>query len=281
MIGTDFELFMKTGDKHIPVPENINIGSKKGRHVPLGGGTMHRDNIMVELCPNPVVVPGSLATGVASLVEEAEVYLSKAMGETITLDFAPSVKFGGDVLASEYAQELGCDVDYLARDGMATQRMPMNARLLKDSRCAGGHVHISYGEEDNDVSVPLAVHFADVALGTLEATMGKQGIRRTFYGVPGLHRPKTYGQTRGVEYRTPSNLWLASSKRIIAMATNALSMQQVIRNEPFDKIITFLRGTWPVLMAQGTIDNENAEEARGFLAATQDAFPAYRWKLGE
>jgi len=280
MLGTDYELFMRIGDVHIPVPDNLDIGSKNGTHVQLGLGTMHRDNIMVELCPDPVDNVPSMINNVMGLVEQAETYLSKKMGETINLSFEPSLSFEPHLLQSLNAQELGCDRDWLAANGQGICRTPLNATILGKDRCAGGHVHLSYGEPDK-VPEAIAIHFSDLVLGTLEATMGTQGVRRKFYGLGGLFRPKTYGNIKGVEYRTPSNLWLANKNRIEAMATNALSMEAVFKNETVSKIAGFIKTHWTVLHIQNTIALENVDQARMFLQAAQDEFPQYPWKLGE
>ena len=280
MIGTDFELFMKQGDQHIPVPSTLHIGSKNGQHVQLGLGTMHRDNVMVELCPNPVTSADAMIENVMGLVDQAEVYLSSRMGEPIKLGYDPTVRFGMDDLNHEYAQELGCDVDFLAANGIGTERDAMNADKLGTVRCGGGHVHLSYGVHNECIQPPVAVHLADLTLGTLEATMGSQGARRNYYGLPGLYRPKSYGAVRGVEYRTPSNLWLASRQRIEAMATNALSLEAVIRNEPAKKIIAFLQEHWPVFMELGTLPGENEEDAKMFIGRVAQEFPNHQWSLG-
>ena len=280
MIGTDFELFMKnSAGEHIPVPQKLDIGHKFGEQVKLDTGSMHRDNVMVELCPDQVSNALDMVTNVDTLIDQAESYLTKAMGETITLSFEPTVKFSEDALASPYAQELGCDIDWLASMGRGTKRTQMSANTLKQYRCGGGHIHVSYGTREQ-VEEPVAIHLADMVLGTLEATMGTQGKRRNFYGIPGLYRPKTYGNIKGVEYRTPSNLWLSSKERISAMVNNAISMQSVLRYETPAKIAEFLQEHWPVLMAQGSIVNENAEECHALIAATHDAFPNYNWRIG-
>lgn len=281
MLGTDFELFIKTiSGEHIPVPASLNIGDKYGKHIQLEAGTMHRDNIMVELCPYPSTTVDGITANITDIVEQAEHYLRKIMNETISLSFEPTLVFNKDALAEEYAQELGCDTDFLARSGMTVPRTPITTRLLGDTRCSGGHIHLSYGRIFK-IPEPIAVHFADIVLGTLEVTMGTQGKRRELYGLPGLFRPTEYGKVRGIEYRTLSNIWLSTKERIQSMATNALSMQAVIRQEPAKKIIAFLRENWDILMAQNTIYNESLDESRALLVATQHTFSDYDWKVGE
>ena len=110
--------------------------------------------------------------------------------------------------------------------------------------------------------------------------MGSQGKRREYYGMPGLFRPKKYGLIGGVEYRTPSNLWLADKESIEAMMTNALSLERVLREEPVDDIMTCITTLWPDLVAADTFVNEDAGRASTVLATVQDMFPKYEWKVG-
>ena len=117
MIGTDFEGFLRVEGKYIPVPDGLNIGSKYGTHIQLEGGTMHRDNIMVEICPEPCVLPEEMSSRVSSLIDQAEAHMSGALGVQAEIAMVPTVKFGAEELGGEAAAELGCDRDYLASRG--------------------------------------------------------------------------------------------------------------------------------------------------------------------
>jgi len=280
MIGTDFETFMRIGNDYIPVPPNINIGHKGGKQVVLEGGTMHRDNVMVELCPDPVPTCGLMPERVNYLVQQTEEYLSKLMGETIRLGFEPTVRFDMSDLNSPYAQEIGCDPDFQAHQGRGVKRGRITAEGLADIRCAGGHIHMSY---NSSFLEPMTIHLADLAMGTLDALMGTQGRRREFYGQPGLYRPKNYGggeHIRGVEYRTPSTRWLSSDLNMLKMARHAFNVEHMVRHEPTEKLLTFIKNHWPALIAQGTLMNENAEECTQFLRACRADFPDYDWYIG-
>lgn len=281
MIGTDFELFMKAGSDLIPVPEHLDIGSKEGKHVQLHHGTMHRDNVMVELCPDPVVSTAGFVHKITSLVDEAEEFLSKRMGETISLAFEPTAQFGTDMLASRFAQEIGCDPDWVAANGQGSLRDKLNAGMLGNTRCAGGHLHMSYKSVAGDFPPePLAVHLADLTLGALEVTMGTQGTRRDYYGMPGLYRPTKYNKSSGVEYRTLSNRWLGTKGNIKAMSVNALSTEKVLRFVKQKELLEFLQTHWSVLQAQGSIINENVEECVAALTEVRDRWPEYNWVTG-
>ena len=279
MIGTDYELFMEIDGKIVPVPDSVNIGSKNGIHTQLNGGTMHRDNVMVELCPKPSDNAKEFTANILQLNLQAEEYMSEIMGAPVILKALPTVEFEGDVLASQSAQELGCDRDYLAVPGAVISRLPLTARKLGVHRCGGGHIHMSYGV--TAAKPPsLAVQLSDLTLGTLEATFGSQGKRRDYYGMPGLFRPKTYGNIRGVEYRTPSNLWLENATYIDAMATNAIATEAVLKNESDTDIMALIVVQHEQLVVRSVLDTENSEEASAIIAAVRNAFPKYEWKVG-
>lgn len=279
MIGTDYELFMRINGNIVPVPDSVDIGQKNGKHTQLNGGTMHRDNVMVELCPEPSDDAEEFTSNILQLNHQATEYMSEIMGAQVTLVACPSVDFCGDALASRAAQELGCDRDYLAAPGAVIGRLPLNARKLGTTRCGGGHIHMSYGVTSTK-QPSMAVQLSDLTLGVLETTFGVQGKRRDYYGMPSLFRPKTYGNIRGVEYRTPSNLWLKSEECIKAMAINALSTEAVLRNETADDIMALIIAQHEQLLVRNVLESENSEEAHAILGSVRNAFPKYEWQMG-
>jgi len=272
MIGSDFEVFMRNTKGHpLPVPNHLDIGSKNGQHVHLSGGTMHRDNVMVELCPDPSDDAEELATRCQSLLVQASEYMSCMMEEEVTLACEPTVTFETEALRGRYAQEIGCDRDYLAQAGDVISRLPLNAVALGNVRCGAGHIHISYGVT-NKVPVPMAVALCDVLLGALEITGGKQGSRRKFYGMHGLYRPKTYGNVLGVEYRTTSNLWLRSHTSSLRMLTNARAVEHLLVHGDTDQLHAGLHACYPLVHGDSLMETEDPEKAQVILQLARDIF---------
>ena len=98
--------------------------------------------------------------------------------------------------------------------------------------------------------------------------------------MPGLFRPTSYGNARGIEYRTVSNLWLQSDESILAMCTNALSMQEVLRKDKLNNLRPLILAQWPQMMTNDVIKGEKVRESQQLLAAVQDAYPNNDWMLG-
>lgn len=288
MIGTDFETFMRVASDdaplpkgtYIPVPLNVDIGEKHGDQVRLEAGSMHRDNVMVELCPHASASMNDLAKNIKSCKAEAAAKMSTLMEFDVELACAPSVEFSENdlYLAGENASEVGCDRDYLARQGVRHPRTPINANQLGTNRFSGGHIHISY---NSAIKAPLAVHLCDLTLGTLEVLMGDQGKRKEFYGMPGLFRPKAYATgASGVEYRTLSSLWLSDNTYITAMLTNAKSTEEVLRKYKEQDIQEFLMMYWSELMNTRCIEINDAYMCQNFLEQVKAHYSEFDWVIG-
>lgn len=279
MIGSDFESFMSVNGAIMPATDGLKLGDKKGDHIPLTHGTMHRDNVMVELCTNPVNTASEFEDTCIKLAAEAGRFLHYNRGiHNAVLVHDPFVEFPADQLVTNSARELGCDIDYLAAVSDSVPRMPITPHILGNYRCAGGHIHISYGDTEK-VPEAIAAGFCDIALGGLELQMGTQGVRRQHYGLAGLHRRKTYGKVKGVEYRTVSNLWLRKRSYANAMGTNALALQRVFETRP----ALAISNVWKELIADRQMDNilrdEDANAALQQLRKLKAHFPDVKWAL--
>jgi hypothetical protein len=104
------------------------------------------------------------------------------------------------------AKILGCDPDYNAYTGELNPT-PDGTRTF---RTAAGHVHVGWGADiptDNPEHLEICRNFVkqlDTTVGMLMCIIDRDPQRRELYGKAGAFRPKSYG----VEYRTPSNIWL-------------------------------------------------------------------------
>jgi hypothetical protein len=116
---------------------------------------------------------------------------------------SPEMTFKPEDLAMPQANQIGCLPDMWAynEDGPA-QRKPLEIKEFGFRRFAGGHLHLGY--DKTSVPVHVMVRFIDVLVGLPSIIHDKQGMRRQYYGLPGLYREKPYG----LEYRSLSNYWL-------------------------------------------------------------------------
>lgn len=128
------------------------------------------------------------------------------------------------------ALELGCDPDYNAYTGMRNPT-PDPAKFLPRSRTGAGHISLSWRKEDNLAHPFDPEHFSDCAAvvrrmdllyflymypyveGEYTPYSALSAYRHQLYGARGAFRPKPWG----VEYRSPSNLWLLSSDTVYNM----------------------------------------------------------------
>lgn len=125
---------------------------------------------------------------------------------------------------------IGCSPDIDAYGGKTGQtRPPFNSTVFGNNRFCGGHLHVEYNK--NNVPPHVFAQFMDLAVSLPFIRYDKQGMRRMFYGQPGIYRDKAYG----IEYRTPSNFWLKPTfrqKYLVSMAENIFSIARAANENP-------------------------------------------------
>lgn len=128
----------------------------------------------------------------------------------------------------EYCCRFGCDPDIDIYSGLYCQQV--NASKIKE-RYGGGHIHISSNNDYNikessgipelNDNVIKQTKLFDIVLGNAFVLQSKiPGLdiaRQKYYGRPGKIRIQNYGNTYGIEYRTPSNSWITNLDSIELM----------------------------------------------------------------
>lgn len=182
----------------------------------------------------------------------------KETGHSIKI--APTMEFGQEFLDNQpaAAKELGCDPDYSAYTMKANPRPDGE----KTFRTGAGHIHIGWGADipiDNEEHIAICAEFVktlDATVGMFMTYIDRDPLRRELYGKAGAFRPKPYG----VEYRTPSNMWIINRDRrrcIYDLVQLAIAEQMAAR-----------RPEHPLASAQEIIDTGNhtlAKEALDIL----------------
>jgi hypothetical protein len=115
-------------------------------------------------------------------------------------------KFEPEFLKSPQAKMFGCDPDY---NVYSLQQNVVDTKLLHSNniRTAGGHIHIGLSAPDfHAMAKTSLVKNCDFFIGLPLTLLERQSQRKAFYGKAGSFREKAYG----IEYRTPSNIWLSS-----------------------------------------------------------------------
>jgi len=176
----------------------------------------------------------------------------KALNHDLKFEFVynPVADFGAEMIAAQPLENriLGCTPDYNAWLDGAENPIP-DADM--PFRTASGHIHLGWGS-DYDINDPEHIEACcmmakqlDVSmLGSIFVTEGKDGYeRRKLYGKAGAFRPKPYG----MEYRSPSNVWLrntASIQSMFTMAYNAFNRlmngHQDYENEYYQNIVAMV-----------------------------------------
>lgn len=228
-LGADPELFLKTVDGKFISAHDLVPGNKRDPHK-VKDGAIQPDGLAAEFNIDAVDYNDFAAfdTKLTSVIKQ----LKEVVGPDVNFALAPSAQFDAEYYASlpDAAKELGCDPDFCAYsdDPFEANPRPDGASGL---RSAAGHLHIGWGSDiptDHPDHIAICRDFIkqlDVYVGLAMTTFDTDTERRKLYGKAGAYRPKSYG----VEYRTPSNAWIASRARrqfIHSMVSAAITNMQ-------------------------------------------------------
>ncbi len=209
-LGCDPELFIVDAEGKPVSAHGLIPGTKKEPH-PVPAGAIQVDGIAGEFNTNPVD-SGNFEEFNANIVRVLQ-ELSKAVKKgnpDARFQITPTMHFDQAFLDGlpDEAKELGCDPDYNAYTLEPNPR-PDGDRLF---RTGSGHIHVGWGAGipvDNEEHIRICADFVkmlDFTTGFFMTFIDRNPERRELYGKAGAFRPKPYG----VEYRTPSNVWIRS-----------------------------------------------------------------------
>lgn len=201
-LGCDPEVFLHDGKEFIS--SQFRIGGTKDNPMPIDdlGNALQEDNVTVEFNTPPCANVNDFIKHIRFNLQE--IY-NRVEFQGLKLEITPSATFSDAELASPGAQEFGCEPDFNAYTGKANPRPKAENQNL---RSAGGHIHIQC--DGSKVDRLLLIKWMDVYVGCALLEYDKDRQRRELYGRAGAFRPKKYG----VEYRTPSNIWITTDDLI-------------------------------------------------------------------
>lgn len=214
-IGSDPEVFLRKGDG--PASAHGLLPGDKANPFKTEGGAIQVDGMAAEFNTDPCSIEDAdtFSHRVASQLVEIE----KRIPEDHSIYIEPTQEFGKEFLEGQpfEAKELGCDPDYNAYTGEVNPRPDGDEATF---RTGAGHIHVGWG---SDIPVDNEEHFKicqalvkqlDCTVGCFMVLIDDDTKRASLYGKAGAFRPKPYG----VEYRTPSNVWIKTDldRRIIA-----------------------------------------------------------------
>lgn len=223
-IGCDPEIFLvsKEGQETVPVSAHGVIPGTKEKPFSVKDGAYQVDGMAVEFNTDPVQLYNGedifrhkkdrafeeFNSKVVSVMGQ----LSAAVRETnpnYGFNISPVQEFPAEYLEKQpdEAKELGCNPDFNA---YTLEQNPRPEGEAVNFRTASGHIHVGWGADipvDHPDHLQICADFvktADLCIGLYMTILDPEPRRRTLYGCAGAFRPKPYG----VEYRTPSNVWI-------------------------------------------------------------------------
>lgn len=221
-IGCDPEIFVKDSKGAVSA-HNMVPGTKK-EPAKVEEGMIQVDGMALEFGIDPIdllnenVYNGLVMRDLFSKRVGKVVGILKAEAKktnpNVVFNISPVQDFSEEVMsaAPEEAKELGCDPDYNA---YTLEPNPRPDGTAVNFRTASGHIHIGWGADipvDHPDHMKICADFVkvmDVFVGLFMTIIDYDPRRRILYGKAGAFRPKSYG----VEYRTPSNMWLTTNAR--------------------------------------------------------------------
>lgn len=208
-LGADPEVFVRKNGKAIAVCETGLPGSKSAPHK-TDHGAVQQDGFAAEFNINPTQANDFEGFNLNIVRTIADL---RALMPGANLSIEPVQEFDPEYMAAQpdETKELGCDPDFSAYT-MAANPRPDGDRPF---RTGAGHIHIGWGADipvDNEEHLEICSGFIkmlDATVGLYMTFIDRDPRRRELYGKAGAFRPKPYG----VEYRTPSNVWIRNKTR--------------------------------------------------------------------
>jgi len=214
-IGCDPELFLIKRDGSPMSAYGVVQGTKK-EPFKVENGAYQVDGMALEFNTDPVPVKNQFDVfnrNITTVIKRLKEDVKAAGYKSARFNIVPVQDFGEEIMAQqpEEAKELGCDPDWSAYTKAPNPRPDGDVTF----RTASGHIHVGWGadipvEHPNHIDICCDfIKCMDATVGMFMTLIDTDPRRRELYGKAGAFRPKPYG----VEYRTPSNLWLTHVNR--------------------------------------------------------------------
>lgn len=225
-LGADPEVLLYNETMGEFIPSIDLIGGSKAAPMPVTGGAVQEDNVTAEFNIDPVNADDH-EMFVAGIINVYEQLQAVALSKFLSVKVAASAEYNSCWLEDPRARMSGCDPDMNAYTGENNVYPPL---LTTKFRCAGGHIH--FGDEDifpDMMSKIVFIKTCDYFVGSPLSYIDEDIVRRSTYGKAGNFRSKPYG----VEYRTPSNVWLSSPSLMRMVAAGMCAARDAIINQDY------------------------------------------------
>lgn len=201
-------------------------GTKAKPH-PVPRGAIQVDGMMVEFNIEPAINGSQFSSNIEHVLLEIKKFLPVDRYDYL---YQPTIFYDPGYMSElpTEATELGCSPDYNAwHDGGVNPR-PAPPEDQPGMRSCGGHIHISWTENADITDIShrwdccAVIRVLDQLLLPYLNRIDTCTFRQQLYGKPGAFRPKPYG----VEWRTPSNIWLKNKALQQSMINLIISIVQ-------------------------------------------------------
>lgn len=213
-LGADIEVFLQhKTTKEIISAEGFIQGTKDNPFVFDASNKYFAtslDNVLAEFC----VPPAKTKEEFWANIQKALGYINSRLPDDICTTAFPSFSLHPKYLQTKNAITFGCEPDYNAYSGEQNVKPFCPDQTL---RSAGGHIHIGYTTPDSITNMAI-IRALDLFIGVPSIIAEPDNKRKELYGKAGAFRHKEYG----VEYRTPSNYYLANKDLTMWVHTSAI-----------------------------------------------------------
>ena len=225
--GCDPEGFIFKVGESTPIPAAGIIPGTKFRPHKINQGAVQVDGMAAEFNTDPASSYEEWEDNIASVISQ----LTKMLPAGYEIRWDAVAKFSPEIFdaAPDENKELGCQPDFDAWTGATNPPpRPENPYL----RCAGGHLHIGWTEDEDMSDLQHLMNCQDFVkqldwyLGGWSAKTDPDRVRRSLYGKMGAMRYKPYG----VEYRVLSNFWVASKELRLEVWNRMLTAIEYMRD---------------------------------------------------
>ncbi len=231
-IGCDPEIFLRNKKTGMGFSAHGMVPGTKEEPTPNEFGALQVDGLALEFNTTPVPIHDF--AGFNNLIIGQIKSIRALADENLSLAIEPVMDFDPEHLDAQpdEAKELGCDPDWNA---YTEQLNPTPDAKDVYFRSGAGHIHIGWGADipiDNPEHISICAGFVkmlDCTVGLAMTVLDPEPRRRELYGKAGAFRPKPYG----VEYRTPSNVWIVNRTRrqiIHSLVMMAIDYHKMGRN---------------------------------------------------
>lgn len=271
LIGCDPELFLRDKKTKQIVSAHTLLPGTKLEPFKVPHGAIQVDGAAAEFNTDPADTFSKFVMNIRQVMTNLKERLPDhefVLEPTATFDPTYFKSLPDDV------RELGCNPDFNAYTGQVNPPPDGESTTM---RTASGHIHVGWCKNVNPLDdihfdeCRLVIRQLDYYVGLYTLLWDRDEKRRNLYGKAGAFRPKPYG----VEYRTPSNVWLRTE-----------SIQSWIYNATTKATNDLLSGTKPLFdtfgeFAKEAIDTNNYkwhETAQGKKVYTTIglSFPEYQ-----